>query len=498
MKKDIKEVASRALQKVKETTANVWKKTCEVASKVWKKTKDISSGAWNKTKEISSRALDKVKELLARFEEKLKTIAPSVDLKVKKGILITLASIVALGIVFAVAVGIYSRDTHTFKNDKCENCGISSSIVYKFAYISESDSYSVSGRSIWKNRYDDVIIPSEHKGKPVTVIADEAFSDCKNITVVKLPESIDTIGTGAFAYCSRLAEIDLSEGVSVIEYAAFYNCVSLRALTLPNSVSTIGEVAFDGCKSLKTLTVGTGLTSVHHSAFASCNVDSIAGGGDLFYVKDNCLIAPILKKGSDVPRITVVVGSNNSVIPEEAVAIGSYAFSGRLGLKTVELPATITVVEPYAFYECDGITGASLGSAETIGYRAFYSCESLAELTIPDATTTIQEEAFHSCILLTEVIIPDSVTTIGASAFSNCGSLKEVVIGSGVTRIEAKAFLLCHALSSVTFKNSDGWWITKDAEATSGEAIPQTELDSTAKAAELLYTTYPYYIWQKN
>ena len=58
------------------------------------------------------------------------------------------------------------------------------------------------------------------------------------------------------------------------------------------------------------------------------------------------------------------------------------------------------------------------GDVTTIGERAFFNCDALTSVTIPDSVTTIGDNAFEWCHALTSVTIPDSVTTIGDAAFS--------------------------------------------------------------------------------
>ena len=51
---------------------------------------------------------------------------------------------------------------------------------------------------------------------------------------------------------------------------------------------------------------------------------------------------------------------------------------------------------------------------------AFYECNDLTSITIPNSVTSIGEYVFRECSSLTNITIPNSVTCIGNSAFSGC------------------------------------------------------------------------------
>jgi len=71
-----------------------------------------------------------------------------------------------------------------------------------------------------------------------------------------------------------------------------------------------------------------------------------------------------------------------------------------------------------------------------------------------NALTTIPEEAFYKCETLVSITIPDSVTSIGNSAFSCCIGLTSITIPDSVTSIEGYAFEDCEKLTSVTFQGT--------------------------------------------
>ena len=56
----------------------------------------------------------------------------------------------------------------------------------------------------------------------------------------------------------------------------------------------------------------------------------------------------------------------------------------------------------------------------SIGEYAFFACNSLAEVVIPNSVTNIGDRAFSFCSSLAEVVIPNSVTSIGEGAFEYC------------------------------------------------------------------------------
>ena len=149
-------------------------------------------------------------------------------------------------------------------------------------------------------------IPSELDGHPVTAIGDLAFSYCKSLTSITLPDGLTSIGDRAFESCTSLTSITLPDGLTSIGANPFASCDQLtrinvspdhptlatidgvlfekptrtlicypcaftaKSYAVPQGIQAIGKRAFFGCFSLTSLTLPDGLTSIGKSAFAYC------------------------------------------------------------------------------------------------------------------------------------------------------------------------------------------------------------------------------------
>ena len=111
----------------------------------------------------------------------------------------------------------------------------------------------------------------------------------------------------------------------------------------------------------------------------------------------------------------------------------------------------VTITDCNASISGDITMPSTLGGypVTSIGNSAFFCCENLTSITIPNSVTSIGEDAFCYCTSLTSITIPDSVTNIGESAFSCCKNLKTVTFGRGLTKISSHAFGFCENLESI-------------------------------------------------
>ena len=108
-----------------------------------------------------------------------------------------------------------------------------------------------------------------------------------------------------------------------------------------------------------------------------------------------------------------------------------------------------------------------------ISLSAFYYCDNLTSVTIPDSITTIGETAFYHCDSLTSITIPDSVTTIGEMAFFGCNNVEAIYYMGDITNwcaIDLDTFALPTIYSEPAYTN-DGAELYIDNQLIAGDLV---------------------------
>jgi hypothetical protein len=353
-----------------------------------------------------------------------------------------------------------------------------------------------------------IVIPSEIGGMSVTQIADNAFVGA-SIRAIYIPDTVKTISAGALGGCTALSSLRLpaslgGEGADYLgyvfgadEYAEnaitvpttldmviigegavtipdnyFSGCKTLSVVVLPKTVTKIGEFAFYECRDLVYAELGGSVTEIGEYAFAACeNLFSVDFG------KAKLNLGVLYSCGS-LNRVKLSLDGKHLGYVFDAEISDYNAMFVPKSLRTVELYEGETKITAKAFYGCQYLTAVILPQTlEDIGARAFYGCRSLTEMELGDLVATIGDDTFFGCDALRSVSLGKGVVNIGMQAFYGCSSLKEIKIPDKVTEIKPSTFCGCSALEVIDLGNVNK--ICKDAFLGCSSIESVTVIDGT-------------------
>ena len=187
----------------------------------------------------------------------------------------------------------------------------------------------------------------------------------------------------------------------------------------------------------------------------------------------------------------------------DVTAISPYAFYNQADLQTLVIPTSVLVfdqsacegaknlarvffdskegglqrINNRAFYGCEKLNMVDLPNSTTGIYKqAFQNCDALSDITLSTSLTYIDEQAFADCPVLNNVNLPDTELNIQISAFQNDVALTSVTLPARLQGLGASAFEGCTALKEVTFLTAKDHKFTVGADAFAGTAVERVNI----------------------
>ena len=189
----------------------------------------------------------------------------------------------------------------------------------------------------------------------------------------------------------------------------------------------------------------------------------------LVAIADNAFSSCVVLESIVIPDSVVKIGRNaftNTAYYEKAsnwkrrvLYIGKHLIEAKNDIADEYWvnSGTITIAD-FAFWQCENLTGVTIpDSVATVGRGSFGYCTALKSAKIGNGVKTIGNMAFINCGALESIDMGNSVVTIGQQAFQECSKLKSIELPATLKSVDILAFDKCTALTDVYLHDIGAW-----------------------------------------
>lgn len=128
-------------------------------------------------------------------------------------------------------------------------------------------------------------------------------------------------------------------------------------------------------------------------------------------------VADDAEQGWSLQDGTLVITAQGAMQDYDAAAQTPW-FKDRAEIRKIVVQQGVTTIGDYAFYGCENVTSVTLPDTVTqIGKLAFYGCKALRTLTVPDSVLTVENYAFAQAGLQS-IVFRGSAPVLGAGIFA--------------------------------------------------------------------------------
>ena len=149
--------------------------------------------------------------------------------------------------------------------------------------------------------FEDTAVKTAVIPNSVTLVGNNAFRNCKELTTVTMSDHCKYLNCNAFENCEKLERMDLSSTkLQTIDNLCFSGCKDLAQVRFPDTLEKIGAYAFLDCSALTDVRLPSDLAEVGKAAFGRCTAlktVSIPAKLDLYSIEESAFIElPSLEK----------------------------------------------------------------------------------------------------------------------------------------------------------------------------------------------------------
>lgn len=215
-----------------------------------------------------------------------------------------------------------------------------------------------------------VVIPSKINGCSVTSIGAYAFSG-KDISSVIIPDTVVSLGNYSFYNCSKLKTVTLSKNLSSEKSGGylFYKSKNIEIVNVPENMADPSFVDHFNYYT-NTVVQGSSVTSAYKLDYK---------------ISDHQIEITSFTKTTSASAVGVIIPS--TINGYNVTSIGKFAFYCCDGISSIVMPDTVISLGDYSFSTCSNLKTVTLSrnlSSEKSGGYLFYNSTSIETVYVPE------------------------------------------------------------------------------------------------------------------
>ena len=213
-------------------------------------------------------------------------------------------------------------------------------------------------------------------------------------------------------------------------------------------VTEIGEKCFAGNSYLTRVSLAEGITAIGREAFSRC-----------FSLREVMLPKTLEKLGEGAFRES---GLASIELPPRIEAVPPMCFRGCTSLEEVRPNENLWRVEREAFYGCEKLLGVDLPDGLEELDELSFAHAGLVRMALPRGLTRIGREAFAWCTRLIQLSLPDELEIMEDGACAGCIQLETIALPAALTELGVNPFRFCTHLSAIDVAPENDALVTQD------------------------------------
>ncbi len=233
-------------------------------------------------------------------------------------------------------------------------------------------------------------------------------------------------------YIGKDHKVIVPEGITELESSSFWDNQYVEEVVLPESLINLGGDTFYYCKNLKKVNIPKNVRIMGNNPFAGCPNIQIINESPYFILEDGALYT----KDKKTLIYYSIQGSNEEFnVPNTVTVITKHAFYCCDRLKEITLPESLEKMENNPFSGCTKLELVNNSKAYYIKDDVIYNGFKTAaigtlnkiktkRLELLEGIKSINRNSFWNCKGIETIVLPKSLEDIGYNPFVSCSNIR--------------------------------------------------------------------------